>query len=114
MRRTRMPATDRSTTVRPRLRSPAPSRPTDHSTTIEAAACGWRAIAGSAVDSCEHALVFRQHDVPLIVAAGIVAGVGAPCGPQGLVGDQQLQTLHELVAVRVIQTGVAADAVLDQ
>src|SRR5688500_13426064 len=62
----------------------------------------------------EHFFVLAENHVPPVVLAHILPAIGAHGGAQPVIGDQQLQTLRELVAVGVEQAGIAAVAVVDQ
>src|SRR5947207_12373599 len=62
----------------------------------------------------EHALVLREHDIPAIVPPDVLAAAAAHRGAQRTVAEQQFQTLHEFIAIGVVQPAVAADAVLDE
>ena len=62
----------------------------------------------------EHLLVLPQDHVPPVVLPHVGAAVAAHRGAQAMVGDQQPQALDELVAVGVVQPGVALVAVIDE
>src|SRR5262249_41942242 len=65
-------------------------------------------------DLPEYALVLAEHDVPAIVLPDVIPAVLPHRRAQFVVRQQQLQRLDELVAVRVEEAGVAAEAVIDQ
>src|SRR5436190_22693308 len=65
-------------------------------------------------DFREDPFVLAEDDVPPVLVAHVLAPVAAEPGAKAGVGHQPLQTFHELVAVRVIQPAIAADAVLDE
>src|SRR3954466_14028094 len=73
-------------------------------------------LAGSpgALQLCEEALVFVEHDVPAVVIADVFPPVGTHCGAQRLITDEQLQALYEFVAVGIVQPAIAGHAVLDE
>src|SRR5436190_12092756 len=65
-------------------------------------------------DLREDPLVLAEHDVPPVVPPHVFAAVAAHRGPELRIAHQQLQTLDEFIAVRVVQAAVAVDRVLDQ
>ena len=73
-----------------------------------------RASAHFATESGPSSRSKPQHDaVPPVVLLDVAAAVVAQLLAQRRVGGEQLQALHELVAVLVVQPGVGLAAVLD-
>ena len=77
----------------------------------------WRRGFSPAVlfaDSCEEPIVLTENDVPPVVPADVFLPVPPHRAAQPMVGEQQLQSLDELVTIGVEEPGVAAQAVIDQ
>src|SRR5438093_2762158 len=62
----------------------------------------------------ENSFVLSEDDVPAVIAPDVLAAVAAQGTAQLLVTDEQLEALHELVAIGVVQAAVAAYAVLHE
>lgn len=64
------------------------------------------------MEAGDQAVVLAHDDVPPVIGADVVTAVPPECRAQVGILDEQAETLAEFVAVRVVQSPVAALAVI--